>query len=170
MTTKKKFLFGLGLTIFAGLFLTGCTAGDPQYTVHNPANFWHGIWHGMISVVVFIINLFDGQLGLYETHNNGAWYNFGFLLSIICVWGGTKMRSKRKSRKARDKEWAAVGEKIERKVLQECKAWAEASEGEQEEQEWDELKDKVKTKLKRKLKQWADDDDTREKGAEKNTH
>jgi len=25
---------------------------------------------------------------MYEVHNNGNWYNFGFLLGMAATWGG----------------------------------------------------------------------------------
>jgi hypothetical protein len=47
-----------------------------------PAGFWAGLWHGSIAPVAFIVSLFKPEVGIYETNNNGAWYNFGFILGI----------------------------------------------------------------------------------------
>jgi hypothetical protein len=46
----------------------------------KPAGFWVGYWHGMIAPVAFVVSLFNSKVGIYETHNNGKWYDFGFVL------------------------------------------------------------------------------------------
>lgn len=42
--------------------------------------FWHGIWHGMILPISFIVSLFDPDTDIYAIYNNGGWYNFGFVI------------------------------------------------------------------------------------------
>lgn len=54
----------------------------------NIAGFWKGFWHGLILPIAFIISLFKENVGVYETHNNGKWYHFGFLLGVMMVFGG----------------------------------------------------------------------------------
>lgn len=83
------------------LTLAGCAAG-PNSAVHtaaadgNIAGFWLGLWHGMISPITFIISLFSNGVSLYEVHNNGGWYNFGFVLGAgILGGGGAKASSKK---------------------------------------------------------------------------
>jgi hypothetical protein len=74
--------------------LAGCAAGpntltgspDPEGEV---AGFWLGLWHGIIAPVTFIISLFSDAVEMYEVHNNGGWYNFGFLLGMIIIFGGS---------------------------------------------------------------------------------
>ena len=46
------------------------------------AGFLAGFWHGIIAPVTFIVSLFVGGVSIYETHNNGRWYEFGFMLGI----------------------------------------------------------------------------------------
>jgi hypothetical protein len=41
------------------------------------AGFWQGVWHGIIAPFAFVVSLFKENVGIYETHNNGRWYNFG---------------------------------------------------------------------------------------------
>ena len=48
----------------------------------EPAGFWGGLWHGMIAPIVFFVSLWDNTVSIYETTNNGPWYEFGFLLGI----------------------------------------------------------------------------------------
>lgn len=54
------------------------------------AGFWRGLWHGLIAPFAFLIALFKEEVGIYETHNNGNWYNFGFILGLMIVFGGNK--------------------------------------------------------------------------------
>ena len=54
----------------------------------NIAGFWRGFWHGLIAPFTFLISLFKDNIGVYETHNNGKWYNFGFILGLMMVFGG----------------------------------------------------------------------------------
>ena len=30
--------------------------------------------------LAFIVSLFNPNVGIYETNNNGGWYNFGFVI------------------------------------------------------------------------------------------
>lgn len=54
------------------------------------AGFWLGLWHGLIAPITFIVSLFKEDVGVYEVHNNGKWYTFGFLLGLMIVFGGNK--------------------------------------------------------------------------------
>lgn len=74
--------------------LVGCAPGanklvdiaDPEGEI---AGFWLGLWQGIIAPVTFIISLFSDKVDMYEVHNNGGWYNFGFLLGVIIIFGGS---------------------------------------------------------------------------------
>jgi len=61
-----------------------------KYHVHGarPAGFWAGLWHGMISPITFIVSLFNRRVRIYETHNQGRWYDFGFILGASAAFGG----------------------------------------------------------------------------------
>jgi len=48
----------------------------------RPAGFLGGFWHGLITPIVFIVSLFVPGVSIYETNNNGRWYEFGFVLGI----------------------------------------------------------------------------------------
>ena len=50
------------------------------------AGFWSGLWHGMICPIAFVISLFDRAVSIYEVHNGGHWYDFGFILGAG-AWG-----------------------------------------------------------------------------------
>lgn len=76
------------------VIVAGCTAG-PNELVDTPnadgqvAGFLYGLWHGLIAPVTFVISLFSDSIYPYEIHNNGGWYNFGFLLGLSIVFGGS---------------------------------------------------------------------------------
>ena len=55
---------------------------------HTVPGFWTGLWQGFIAPFVFVISLFKSGLNIYEVHNNGAWYNLGYLFGVACVCGG----------------------------------------------------------------------------------
>jgi hypothetical protein len=84
--------------------ISGCVAG-PNELVNSPdmegeiAGFWKGLWHGAISPITFIISLFSDSVYVYEVHNNGNWYNFGFLLGASIIFGGSGGGAARRRRK-----------------------------------------------------------------------
>jgi hypothetical protein len=65
------------------------------------AGFWLGLWHRIIAPVTFIISLFNDHVNLYEVHNNGNWYNFGFVLGLSVVFGSGARASARARRSVR---------------------------------------------------------------------
>ena len=97
---KKTHL--LCLVFLGALFLTGCAAG-PNTAAHvaasdgSIAGFWLGLWHGMIAPITFIISLFSNNVSFYEVHNNGGWYNFGFVLGAGILFGRRWRASSRRS-------------------------------------------------------------------------
>jgi hypothetical protein len=60
------------------------------------AGFWLGLWQGFIAPIVFVVSLFKSGLNIYEVHNNGAWYNFGYLFGLACFFGGSGNRARRR--------------------------------------------------------------------------
>ena len=47
------------------------------------------MWHGVIAPITFVISLFSDGVNVYEVHNNGNWYNFGFVLGAVFLIGGS---------------------------------------------------------------------------------
>ena len=81
--------------------LAGCAPGPDQFkgTAGERgviAGFWLGLWQGFIAPFVFVASLFTSHLNIYEVHNNGAWYNFGFLFGLACFFGGGGNRAARR--------------------------------------------------------------------------
>jgi len=139
------------------LLLTSCAAGNAQFTPDEPAGFWYGLWHGIISFISLIIHLFTETVIVYEVNNSGGWYDFGFLLGVICIWGGGSHVTRKSSEdKKRKQEWDEIGDKVELKVMRKLKEWADNEENSGSREEWDEIGEKVENKLKRKIREWAE--------------
>ncbi len=86
----------------AALVLSGCAPGrnDVEKTPNadgKTAGFLLGLWHGFISPVSFVVSVFSKNVRLYEVHNNGTWYNFGFVLGAgLFLSGGILGRKKKR--------------------------------------------------------------------------
>jgi len=98
-----RYMHIIGVVVAALILLSGCAAG-PNNMEKSPdsegyvAGFWMGLWQGFIAPITFIISLFSDNVHMYEVHNNGNWYNFGFLLGAAVMLGGSGSASKRKRR------------------------------------------------------------------------
>ncbi len=83
------------------LFITACTAGpnrfeDTANSRGKVSGFIRGFWHGLISIVTLIFSIFSNKISVYEVHNTGFLYNFGFLLGAGVLTGGTLWSRKKK--------------------------------------------------------------------------
>ncbi|MCG6955052.1 MAG: hypothetical protein LJF04_03595 [Gemmatimonadetes bacterium] len=85
------------------VLLAACAAG-PNELMGSPgpdgtlAGFWRGLWQGFIAFFAFVVSLFKDNVGVYEVHNNGTWYNLGFMLGVMTFFGGgggARCRSRR---------------------------------------------------------------------------
>ncbi len=100
--TKKR-LFFISIAILAMLLLVGCAAGtNPTVDVLDAdgksVGFWSGLWHGVISPITFLISLPSDNVNVYEVHNSGNWYDFGFMFGVSLIFGGGARAAKRKSK------------------------------------------------------------------------
>lgn len=84
------------LLVLAGsvLLLSACAAGaNPEVGMVDAdgdvAGFWMGLWHGIIAPVTFFISLFSDTVNVYDVHNKGNWYDFGFIIGIGTFLGGS---------------------------------------------------------------------------------
>jgi hypothetical protein len=97
MNTGKKSgnkFMGFILLAFVLLFMVSCAAGpnkmeDSKNQDGKVAGFLPGLWQGFIALFTFIISLFTDNVTIYEIHNNGGWYNFGFILGVMIFFSGS---------------------------------------------------------------------------------
>ena len=82
------------LAVVLLLVLSACAAGanpavDTPSADGDVAGFWLGLWQGIIVPIAFIISLFSDTVSIYEVHNNGGWYDFGFVIGAGFFLGGS---------------------------------------------------------------------------------
>lgn len=85
------------LTVLLLMTLSGCVPGDGKNSETKPAGFFTGIWHGWIAPISLIISIFNKDIGIYEMHNSGFWYDLGYYMAIISGFGGIAL-SRRKAK------------------------------------------------------------------------
>lgn len=98
---KMQKVLLLGLICLATLSLVSCAAGpNPLAHTAGPggtsAGFWLGLWHGFICPFTLIISFFTDKVHFYEVHNNGGWYNLGFVFGACMIFGGGGSSAKRR--------------------------------------------------------------------------
>ena len=85
------------------LVLAACAAGtNPSLGEPSAggdvAGFWLGLWHGIIAPITFLVSLFVDDVSIYEVHNSGNWYDFGFVLGAGILFGGGNRGARRRRR------------------------------------------------------------------------
>ena len=45
-----------------------------------------GLWHGFILPITLVISFFNSDVQIYEVHNAGSEYNFGFFLGLAFMF------------------------------------------------------------------------------------
>ena len=99
MTGRICTLLLCGLAV---LTVSGCFPGGNTYSPSEPAGFFSGVWHGWIAPISLIVGLFKDGIRIYEPHNSGWWYDFGFYIAVIAGFGGIALfRRERKDRRTR---------------------------------------------------------------------
>lgn len=56
--------------------------------IDQPAGFFAGLWHGLVSPFSFIGSLFSDNIAVYAVNNTGKLYDFGFLWGVAVSFGG----------------------------------------------------------------------------------
>ena len=74
------------------LLLSGCAdaVSFQAAAAHARVGFWHGLWHGMILPLSWVVSLFDPEFAIYAIYNNGGWYDFGFVLGLGALGSGLR--------------------------------------------------------------------------------
>lgn len=148
-------------TLLAGLLVlilvAGCAPGNSRYSQETgrPANFWAGLWHGLIIVITFIVSLFTKEVGIYEPNNVGWGYNLGFLLGcMIALGSGARSAGHRKKR--REPDWDKVGRHIGDGVKEGLSYWRKQERPADTDQDWDELSRKIEERIREEMRKAKD--------------
>lgn len=151
------------LALFIGiLFLTiaavGCAPGSgSEYTMKDPAGFFSGIWHGLLSPLFFIIGLFSSSVQIYEPLNSGSWYELGYLIGLCITFGGSCSKAKKhwkdeaKDKCKHDREWEDIGTRMESKIRNGLKKWLD--ETDKNDPNLEKIAQKIEEKIKEELRQ-----------------
>ena len=81
------------LALAAALALTAlaaCASQDVTATAPGAPGFLHGLWHGFIFPIAWILSLFMDDVAVYAVPNNGGWYDFGYFLGIVVFGVGAR--------------------------------------------------------------------------------
>lgn len=88
----------LVVALAIAVVVAGCAGPNPLVGTQGArgvAGFWAGLWHGLTCLFTFVISLFNKHVRVYEVHNSGAWYDFGFVLGAAMSLGGGGRTSRR---------------------------------------------------------------------------
>lgn len=64
----------------------------PNPSIYQPdaqgrvAGIVAGLWHGVILPITLLFSLFNPNVQVYEVHNAGFEYNFGFILGELLIF------------------------------------------------------------------------------------
>lgn len=148
-------VFSLIFVCFSLQCAPGNDRWDPQVNFGNRANFWAGIWHGLIIIISFIISLFTSEVGIYEVNNVGWGYNIGFIIGLSLLFGPILKMGGHKRHHLTRHDWDKIGDKIEDRVRKGIKTWLDETEQkEKKDKEWDEIAKRIEQKIKDAFKDW----------------
>ena len=91
---KKKIVVLAVIGFVLILMMAACSTPNPLKNVPlektgKVYGFLDGLGNGVTAVFAFIGNIFeDSRYNIYQVHNNGGWYNFGYLIGVGVFFGG----------------------------------------------------------------------------------
>jgi hypothetical protein len=141
------------LLIVALVFVAGaCAPGNVRWDseMGAPANFWAGLWHGLIIIITFIVSLFTDTVKVYEVNNVGWGYNLGFLLGCMVSLGGGARAGCHKRK--HDPDWDRVGRRIGDGIRDGLKSWRDDSRKADVDADWDELGRRIEERVREEMK------------------
>jgi len=90
MNKHRLVVLALILILTFGL-LSACMPNPTEASSLQPSGFFKGVWHGWIAPLSLIVGFFDDATRVYDPHNTGWWYDFGFYMAIISGFGGLSL-------------------------------------------------------------------------------
>ncbi|HEX9932064.1 MAG TPA: hypothetical protein VGB08_04425 [Allosphingosinicella sp.] len=78
------------LVLLPLLLLAACATQAGAAVAPGAPGFLHGLWHGFIFPVAWLLSLFMPEVSIYAVPNNGGWYDFGYLLGVAVFGVGAK--------------------------------------------------------------------------------
>ncbi|MBI3090401.1 MAG: hypothetical protein HYY96_07000 [Candidatus Tectomicrobia bacterium] len=72
------------------LTLAGCSTIPGRMPAAKVPGFFYGVWHGLISVGTLIASFFTDHVTMYATPNSGPWYDLGFLIGVVAIFGALR--------------------------------------------------------------------------------
>jgi hypothetical protein len=146
------------VVLLAAALVVGCAPGNWRWHPDTgaPANFWAGLWHGLIVIVTFVVSLFTKDAGIYETHNVGWGYNIGFILGCVISLGGGVRASTHRRRWRREADWDRVGRHIGNGIREGLSSLRTAEWSGESDADWDELGRRIEERVREELKKRSD--------------
>lgn len=90
MNKNRHFILVLILVLIIGL-ISSCMPNPTEAANPKPSGFFKGVWHGWIAPISLIVGFFNDTTRVYDPHNTGWWYDFGFYMAIISGFGGLSL-------------------------------------------------------------------------------
>ena len=98
MKSKKVLPITMAIVIISFLFASCANKEIVDHCLTGQKfGFWHGLWHGIIAPVDFVLMFFRNDITIFAQNNNGIWYAFGFLIGSG-GWGFMGGRSVRRKK------------------------------------------------------------------------
>jgi hypothetical protein len=72
------------------LLLAGCATQVAAGVAPGAPGFLHGLWHGFIFPVAWVLSIFMPDVSVYAVPNNGGWYDFGYFIGIVFIGVGAR--------------------------------------------------------------------------------
>ena len=72
------------------MLLAACATQSGAGVEAGSPGFLHGIWHGFIFPVAWVLSLIMPDVAVYAVPNNGGWYDFGYFVGIVFLGVGAR--------------------------------------------------------------------------------
>lgn len=72
------------------LLLAACATQTAAAVAPAAPGFLHGVWHGFIFPIAWLLSLFMPEVSVYAVPNDGGWYDFGYFVGIVFLGVGAR--------------------------------------------------------------------------------